>query len=747
MNKYQTTLEDAKKLFAEFDWHKEAYGDLVDVTESVPFIRNLINPMRPKVSDLPKDEEGRVIIDISNPPVFEDMDYFRQSAINYIENGRFTDIYVNGNPNSEYMKFWNEEEHRCIEGMVRDDGMWITGYNYWYWNYNPIMLTKKKGKKTKGGGFRADRVYQHPNPWDGDILYFHYVEQAEANAQHCVIAKARGMGYSFKAGSMLNRNLFTIPKSVSYAFASIEEYLTNDGLLNKAWDTLSFINSNTPFGKHFTPDKMMHKRAAYFDMKTQSYKGYLSEVAGVIVNKPDKVRGKRCKLALWEEAGSFSGLDTAWNIFRKSIEDGSYVFGTAVAFGTGGSVNQKDLEALENLFYSPTGYNIYEIPNVYDKNVEGTKCGFFAPSYLNREGCYDENGNSDIIKALVEIIIHRLKVKYGTSDSSALTQAKAEDPITPVEAFLRTNTTVFPVADIKDYLTDIIPNQENFISQHYVGDLTYSGDGVSWRLNSDIEVLRTYPIREVDIRGGLEMYERPKKDSEGKVPYGRYIIGLDPVDSDSGTSLYSFFVFDLWADTIVAEFTGRRPTANENHELALRTAIYYNAKINYENNLKGLYAYFDNRHKLQYLMETPSILRDQNLVKQSFSIGNKSLGTPANKMVNTWARKLLADWMLERHNITEKEVVMSAEKEDDVDIPEIKLRTIRSIGLLREASQWNKDGNFDRVSAMGMVMIAREELYKYVEGNKFKEQKQSNDMLDNDEFLNNNSGTFAQIEL
>jgi hypothetical protein len=214
----------------------------------------------------------------------------------------------------------------------------------------------------------------------------------------------------------------------------------------------------------------------------------------------------------------------------------------------------------------------------------------------------------------------------------------------------------------------------------------------------------------------------------------------DPIDSDSGTSLFSTFVFDLWTDTIVAEFTGRKPTANENYEVALKLALFYNAKINYENNLKGLYAYFNNKNMLYLLMETPQILRDQDLVK-TVGYGNKALGTPANKAVNAWARKLLADWMVSEHK-----TVVDGE-DGQTEKATIKLRTIRSIGLLKEAAQWNPDGNFDRISSMGMVMIAREELYKRTMSNRFSEIDTSNDVLDNDEFLNMNSGRYPTIEL
>ena len=289
--------------------------------------------------------------------------------------------------------------------------------------------------------------------------------------------------------------------------------------------------------------------------------------------------------------------------------------------------------------------------------------------------------------------------------------------------------------EIKEYLTEIIPNQEGFVSQHYVGDLIHTGNKmVTWRLNSELSPLRTYPITETNLAGAIEIFEMPKNGEDGKPPYGRYIIGVDPVDNETGTSLYSMFVFDLWKDEIVAEFTGRRRTANENYELTLKAALYYNAQINYENNLKGLFAYFDNKNMLHYLMDTPQILRDQEMVK-SIGYGNKQKGSPANKAVNNWARKLIADWMLDPHKA----------HTPDGEIDTIKLRAIRSLGLLKETALWNQDGNFDRVSSLGMVMIARADLMKFTESTKFNSEIK--DPLENDEFLNNNAGTFAKIEI
>ena len=721
INKHNTSLKDAEKLMSN-----EGYADLLEYIDSVPFIKTMISSIRPSVDDLKDRGDGRLTIDITNPPILEDMDYFREPALHFLKHGKYTMLYPNGNPNSEYMKYWNEEIRRCKEGYDRPDGMWISGYNYFYWNYSPIMKTEVIGELSESGTIRSKRVYSFANPWDGDFLYFHYIEQGEYNGLHAAVLKSRGMGFSFKAGAMLGRNIFMYPKSNSYAMASAEEYLTSDGLLNKAWDVKDWNNEHSAWKKLFIVDKMMTKTTGYFDLDTQVRKGYLSSIIGVIVNKADKARGKRGMLALWEEAGSFPDLLKAWSVFRRSIEDGPNIFGQMVAFGTGGD-QESSFEALEELFYSPKGYRVHNINNVWDKNSDHSQCAYFAPAYLNRAGAYDNNGNSDVIKALVELINNQLEVKYGASDPMALTQEKAELPITPQDAVLRVVGTLFPITDIKEYLVEIEPNRETFVSGHHVADLVYVDGNVEFKLSENTP-LRSYPIKETDKKGAIEIFQIPQSSENGKVPRGRYIIGVDPVDADTGTSLFGAFVFDLWKDEIAAEFTGRRVTANENFDIVLKLAQFYNAQVNYENNLKGMFAYFDHRNMLHYLMDTPQILKDQQLMSAAVGINNTK-GTRATAGVNLWARKMIADWMMTR---------------EENDEHKLKLHSIRSIGLLKEALYWNPDGNFDRVSALGMVMIARAELHKFIESSKSTDTA---DDLANDEFLNMNRNDNFSINI
>jgi hypothetical protein len=66
------------------------------------------------------------------------------------------------------------------------------------------------------------------------------------------------------------------------------------------------------------------------------------------------------------------------------------------------------------------------------------------------------------------------------------------------------------------------------------------------------------------------------------------------------------------------------------------------------------------------------------------------------------------------------------------------LRRIRSIGYIKECIAWNPDINTDRVSAMDMVMILREDRAKYT--NKYEEpiNENVNDFFHDDEFLDSN---------
>lgn len=734
LNKYQSPITDELKESLP----KEVYENLIEYISTVKFIKNLIAPehIRGFAKDRPISQlydDNRIEVDITNPHILEDMDYFRERAIFFERNGKYTNLSPNSNPKSEYAEFWKEELRRWKYGLVREsDGEWIPGELYFYWNYSPIWLVETVATSGKGERSQGERKRKFPKPWLGDYLYFHYTCRAKRLGKHGKILKTRGIGFSFKNASESPRNMYVFPGSgnPNFHLASDKGFLSGDkGIWGKVLDVLDWIAETTPLPRMRISDatKEMNVQLGFKD-EYGSRKGLLSSVFGIsLKDNPDKARGIRGPLIHYEEDGLFPNLEKAWNVNRKAVEDGGVSFGFMLAGGTGG-VEGASFAGSEKLFYKPNAYNIYGILNVFDKNTNGeTECGFFWGAYLNRNECYDlATGEPNVIKALVEILLDRHEVKYNSSDARAITQKKAEEPITPQEAIMRTEGTVFPVADIKDYLENIGPKKESFLAEHYVGDLVYNSVGeVEWKPTSDKHPLRAYDSADTDRTGCLEIFQMPKKNANGEIPRGRYIFGVDPIDADTGTSLFSFFGLDTFTDTIVCEYTGRPRLANDAYEILLRTLKFYNGEANYESNLKGLFSYFDARNCLHYLCDVPQILRDMDMVKATNLYGNKAKGTHATKEINKWGRLLQAQYMITRYN------------EGDEEDMSLKLHHIRSIPYLEECVAWNSDGNFDRVSAMGMLFLLREDRVKRTNSIKANQDKQHKKII-NDPFFEKN---------
>ena len=98
----------------------EVAEQLLDFVQNVEYIKNLISPTRRRAKDMPRDDQGRIIVDLENPHILENMDYFRPAALHYKEFNCYTFLRPNPNPNSEYRKWIDEEKRRCREGYVRE---------------------------------------------------------------------------------------------------------------------------------------------------------------------------------------------------------------------------------------------------------------------------------------------------------------------------------------------------------------------------------------------------------------------------------------------------------------------------------------------------------------------------------------------------------------------------------------------------------------------------------------------------
>lgn len=701
-NEYQTEIT---KDFLE-SLPEEVAEQLLDFVTNVQYIKNLISPDRKRARDLPRDEKGRIKVDLTNPHILENMDYFRQSAIHFQTHGCYTFLRPNPNPNSEFKKWIDEEKRRCREGYIRDyDGEWVTGYMYWYMNYCPIMLTKiTEGKK------KASRIEDLPETWEGIYLRFHYLDQAREAGNHAIELARRGCSKSYTIASMMSKNLILGENSEVYKrvtsilTAHQKEYLADkDGTLSKFEPMINFVSEYTEFPRLRLRNSSqdMFWQMGYIDSYGRK-KGSLNSVMGVS-SKDDsgKLRGKRGYI-FFEEMGSFPNLLEVFDIVRQGMEEGDYTYGLAYLVGTAAE-KESNFESAKTLLYNPRGNNIYALKNVYDKPKQGNvEFGYFFPAYVNRKGCYNKDGVSDVVKALVQILMARYNAKYNSTDPNQVLRLIAEMPITPAEAIIKVKNAFFPVTALNERLQqlDLDPKAYDDVA---IGDLVQCADG-SVKFTPGGQPIRKYGVDNSTL-GAIEFYEMPKKDSRGIIPPGRYIVGHDPVDNDQAesSSLSSTFVLDLFTDRIVAEYTGRHPFADDNFEVVRLLCLFYNAKCLYESNKKGLFPYFQKKNCVYLLAETPQYLRDMQLVKYS-AFGSNKYGVNAGPAINSYANDRIREWLNKEITVT---VIDENGNETEVIIPQ--LYNIRSRALLEELIAFDPIRNFDRIRALGMLMLYREE--------------------------------------
>ena len=734
MNKYQTELtEELMNTLPQ-----EVQEQLLETLTTVEFVKRLISPNRPYARDLPRDEKGRIIVDITNPHIIEDADYFRQPAIHFLKHGCYTFLKPNSNPNSEFRKHWDEEKRRCYEGYVREsDGEWVTGFNYWFMNYCPMMVNKLiEGRK------KAIRTEAFPFFFEGIYWRFHYLWQAREGGKHAIELAKRGCAKSYSLAAIMSHNLIlgeseeSNRRVITVLTAYQKEYLKDDkdGTLSKFKPSINFSFANTPFPHLMlknSPNEMSWQMGYKDEYGVE--KGSLNQVLAVSAkDDSEKLRGKRGWI-LFEEMGSFKGLLSLYDITRKSVEDGDYTFATMYLVGTAAE-SESDFSSAKTLLYNPDGYNILSIDNVFDRPKQGKpKFGFFFPSYINRAGCYNKDGVSDVVKALIEILIARYKAKYSADPKSVL-RVIAEDPITPAEAIIKVKAAYFPITALTERLSQLDQDVHAY-DDVYIGKLVQNSNGVEFTPTSDVPI-RKFGV-ENDTPGAVEIFEMPEKDRSGKVPHTRYIIGHDPVDNDQAesSSLSSTFVLDLWTDKIVAEYTGRQSFADDNFEIVRLLCLFYNAKCLYESNKKGIFAYFSKMNCTHLLADTPEFLRDKQLIKYS-SFGSNAKGVNASAAINAYANNLIRDWLMKPVTI-----IQNVDGED-VEVTIYNLNFLRNRALIEELIAFNPEINVDRIRALGMVMLYREEKMVLYQGNPSRDSEEvPKDYLGNDKFFTENYRT------
>lgn len=614
----------------------------------------------------------------------------------------------------QFDAYWDEELKRCMEGYTVGN-LWIPGPYYFYLNYFPIL-----GKDDVTG--RKKKIF--PRFTDVDLEYFLILDKARKEQKGVIMTKPRRTGFSYKnAGVVVHEyNFYRDAKCIIGAY----EKKLSENTMNMSLEGLNFLNKNTVWAKPRNPDTREHVMARHQKVidGVPTWAGYNSEIRRLTFqDNPFSSIGLTANIFLFEEAGLFANIKESYNISEPTWKDGDSMIGLPILFGTAGDMDKGSLQFAE-MFYNPEKFNLLAFDNIWDKEKVGTKCGWFLPATRQRFGDYpdpdnnnkltplvDANGNSNEKLALLSIMKFR-ETKKG--DMKAFRDAITQYPLNTMEAFLVKGNNIFPTELAQDRKAEL-EGSKIITDSYWNADLKQTQTGVEFKLSDKLPIVK-FPLQADDDKEGcVQIFEQPYDDNPA---FGTYIAGIDPYDDDQSTtdSLGCIFIMHAMTGRIVAEYTGRPQTAKEFYEVCRKLLTYYNAICNYENNKKGLFAYFEQKNCLHLLCNTPKILRDQQIISIIRESGNTSKGTNASKEVNKYARMLIREYMLDQ--AYNKEVGIT------------NTHTIPSIPLLSEIIYWNEDGNFDRVSALGMLLILRQDRIKIVIEEDEEEKDSFNEFFD-----------------
>ena len=601
----------------------------------------------------------------------------------------------------DYKDYWDEQLKRCIEGYSVG-GQHITGHHYGYLNFAQIKLidnTESKHIDKNIRGVSGKKIVSFPSFWDGDAVYFKTLEQAQSLGQHLCVGKARRKGFSFKNAWVAANVYNTVKNSMTILGAFEKKFLYGGaGITKMAKDYLEFLNEHTAWAKRRqASNKIEELRASYIKyingLPIES--GYKSTILSLTFkDNPDAARGKDAQLIFFDEAGKWPSLLSAIKATLETLKDGIYTTGVMVVFGTGGEDND-DWADFNELFYNPEPYGFMALDNEWDEDLSGTKCGFFFPSYQNKIGFIDVNGNSLSSEAKVWEEEKRKNIAETAKSRSALDSYITENPWCPKEAFQVTKGRIFPVAELQRQLAYLETNNEaSFLGTK--GTLYFEEDGKVKFKSDDTRVAADYPTKKNEEEGCITIWEPPPTDN---IPYGLYIAGCDPYDHDRSEtgSLGSVFIFKQinhlgeTYDWPVAEYTGRPDRANEFYENVRKLLLYYNCICLYENQVKGLHQYLQTKNSDYLLKDQPLIIKD--IIKDSKVQREK--GIHMNVIIKDYCERITRDWLLE-----------------EFSPGRLNLTKIYSKPLLKELIAYNDEGNFDRVIAFMLCILHRLENHK-----------------------------------
>jgi hypothetical protein len=470
----------------------------------------------------------------------------------------------------------------------------------------------------------------HPYFAYEDQQLFNDFEEAKKLKQGFFLITGRGFGKSFTVATLIEHK-FTF-KEVSETIVSA----STDKFANLLWEKIQ-IGLNTQ------PEEI--RRSMKVDTASAKQSGYQEKVPGtnrfkwydetafirkvVYDSDPEKTRGTRPDLHVFEEVGSWTGAASLMDCYKKteaSWSRGGFSMTFPIFIGTGGAMDTGGSVDAKYIFNNPGEFNIK--PYIYGDEEKGC----FIPSYKKFGKFYEKSGESDEDGAKKFLDDRRERKK---KNPDLYRQETSEFPYSPDEAFQTHGAGIFPIDLLERRYVEIekTPALKKLVQRGNLDWITDGGKitGVKWSPAADGEPWT------------IEIAEHPawmSSEWKGGVNPHLYISGCDSFDSAAeeggGTSkskspgsiiIYKrFYDISTTSRLFVAKCTQRTDDATEFYWNTIKLNMYYNSKMLAEYTKVGIFQHYITKGYEYMLYKRPRL--DKTVVKESISTNTYGIAMP-----------------------------------------------------------------------------------------------------------------------
>lgn len=508
------------------------------------------------------------------------------------------------------------------------------------------------------------------------------------------------------------------PNSNTVIAANLSKYV--EDTLQKTWNALSFLNECTDkgfFKLRQVVDTNIQKRSSKYEMiegqKVET--GFKSQIKGIVADSPNKIRGDRCDVLLYEELGSWTNSIKAFIQGDALIGIQGTTFGIKIGGGTGGDSGFA-LEGLRTIYYDPVAFNVLPYKHKFTQSGEEVLTAYFIPAFSIVKGdAMDERGYTDPKKGLE--YYNKKRAAFSNNPKHLITYC-AEYCYNAEEAFSLEGDNKFNKVAIAEQLALIRLHKKGKTIKNVDLNYTYknsvhsenniNGISTKYNANSKIKIIEPPIWEQEPIKDENEnIIWTPPNDKVDNL----YVIGIDSIDigmqdTSSNTKNPSDFcvvvkkrAYGLQEPEYVCIYKDRPDDIRQAYITAIKIAYWYNAKINLEATRMNLISWARDHHYLSYFMKRPSATYTDPTKRN-----RNQYGSPATTAVIDHQTTLIADYVNDYcHNIWFEE-------------------------MLDELNRYTDDNKtkFDIIAAMGMAELADEELHDISP----KENKQEDESFD-----------------